>query len=93
MRQLPKIDERMVRKVGAESLTSMLARGAVDELVRLLLERYYDPLYRHSQRGKHFAARFDCDDPARAAGEIAAWIEGQQRVALERASRRLQAHA
>ena len=93
MRQLPKIDERMVRKVGAESLASMLARGAVDELVRLLLERYYDPLYRHSQRGKHFAARFDCDDPARAAGEIAAWIEGQQRVALERASRRLQAHA
>jgi tRNA 2-selenouridine synthase len=86
MRQLPKIDERMVRKVGAESLTSMLARGAVDELVRLLLERYYDPLYRRSQRGKRFAARFDAADPARAASEIGAWIERRREVALERAS-------
>jgi tRNA 2-selenouridine synthase len=86
MHQLPKIDERMVRKLGAESLASMLARGAVDELVRLLLERYYDPLYRHSQREKPYAARFDAADPARAASEIGAWIERHREAALERAS-------
>jgi tRNA 2-selenouridine synthase len=75
MRLLPAIEERMVRKAGAESLTAMLARGAVDDLVRLLLDRYYDPLYRHSQREKVYAARFDATDPIRAAAEISAWIE------------------
>lgn len=78
MRQLPAIEERMVRKAGAERLTAMLARNAVDELVRLLLERYYDPLYRHGQRDKVYAARFDAADPTRAAAEICAWIEASR---------------
>jgi tRNA 2-selenouridine synthase len=74
MRQLPAIEERMVRKAGAESLTSMLARDAVEELVTLLLERYYDPRYSHGQRGKVYSAAFDASDPVRAAAEICAWI-------------------
>ena len=75
MRVLPSIEARLVRKNGAESLTSMLARGAVQELVTLLLERYYDPRYRHSQREKAYAASFDSSDPTRAAAQICRWIE------------------
>lgn len=75
MRQLPLIDLRLVRKHGAPSLCDMLARGDVDALVRLLLERYYDPLYAHSERGKSYAFSVDAAEPARAAREIAHWIE------------------
>jgi tRNA 2-selenouridine synthase len=75
LRLLPTIEERMVRKTGAESLTSMLEQNAVDELVTLLLERYYDPRYRHSQREKNYTAQFDATDPTHAAAEICAWIE------------------
>ena len=74
-RQLPLVDARLVRKAGAESLVALFDAGRIDELVTLLLERYYDPLYRHSERGKHYAARIDASDPPRAALEIAAWID------------------
>jgi tRNA 2-selenouridine synthase len=74
MRRLPEIEERMVRKAGAESLVSMLARDAVPELVELLLERYYDPRYLHGQRDKTFASSFDAADPLRAAAEISNWV-------------------
>jgi tRNA 2-selenouridine synthase len=78
MSALPAIEARMVRKSGAESLASMLARGAVHELVTLLLERYYDPRYRHSQREKQYAASFDATDPVRAAAYIIGWIESSR---------------
>jgi len=45
------------------------------EVVELLLEHYYDPLYRHSEKGKSYAASFDSTDPAAAAERIARWIE------------------
>jgi tRNA 2-selenouridine synthase len=76
--QLPKVEERMELPAGAPSLAAMLEQGRVEELVCLLLARYYDPLYRHSQRGRRYAATFDASDPARAAAEIAAWIETAQ---------------
>ena len=69
-RQLPLIEARMDRATGSESLCSLLARDAIDELVRILLEEYYDPLYRHSERGRRYAARVDATDPARAARAI-----------------------
>jgi len=78
MSALPSIEARMVRKSGAESLSSMLARGAVNELVTLLLERYYDPRYRHSQRDKRYAASFDSTDPVRTAAQICRWIEASR---------------
>jgi tRNA 2-selenouridine synthase len=74
---LPAIEKRMQRAAGAPALAELLRAGRVDELVALLLEHYYDPLYRHSQQGKHYAARFDAADPGRAARAIAAWIEAQ----------------
>jgi uncharacterized protein involved in type VI secretion and phage assembly len=59
-------------------LVDMLARGREAELVELLLERYYDPLYRHSERARTYAARFDARDPAAAADAIVRWIENER---------------
>jgi hypothetical protein len=69
----------MALPAGSQPLVSMLDEGRVDELVRLLLERYYDPLYSRSEKGRRYAASFDASDPARAAAEIAAWIESAPR--------------
>ena len=74
-RLLPAIEERMRGPAGEPTLTELLRAGRVDELVARLLEHYYDPLYRHSQQGARYAASFDAADPARAARELAVWIE------------------
>jgi tRNA 2-selenouridine synthase len=73
--RLPQVEERMTLPAGSASLTSMLEAGEVDGLVRLLLERYYDPLYRRSEKGRTYAHSIDGSDPARAAAELAHWIE------------------
>jgi len=73
--RLPEVESRMHLRPGEPALVERLARGDVDELVRVLLERYYDPLYRHGERVHRYAARFDASDPARAAAGIAGWIE------------------
>ena len=64
-----------MRLHGSRADRHRLEAGRVDELVRLLLARYYDPLYRRSEKGRRYAASIDASDPARAAAEIAAWIE------------------
>jgi hypothetical protein len=79
-RILPLIEQRMQRPSGEPALAELLRSGRVDELVALLLEHYYDPLYRHSELGTRYAASFDATEPARAARELAAWIE--QRMGL-----------
>jgi tRNA 2-selenouridine synthase len=81
-RILPAIEGRMQRAAGEPALADLLRAGRVDELVALLLEQYYDPLYRHSQQGKRCAASFDAADPARAARAIAAWIEAHAQRAV-----------
>ena len=43
----------------------------------MLLERYYDPLYRHSEQGRSVAVTVDATDPRAAAGEVAAWVEAR----------------
>jgi hypothetical protein len=60
-------------------LVQRLADGREAELVELLLEHYYDPLYAHSEKGRDYAASFDARDPARAAEEVARWIEARAR--------------
>jgi len=75
-RQLPSIEERMEPVPGEATLSGLFRSGRVDELVERLLHRYYDPLYRHGEQGRRVDARFDAADPARAAREIVAWIEG-----------------
>jgi tRNA 2-selenouridine synthase len=73
--QLPCVEERMRREPGAPALADLLEEGRVEELVRILLDGHYDPLYRHSQRGRRYAATFDASDPAAAAWRIVEWIE------------------
>lgn len=75
--QLPRVEERMERVPGAPSLASLLEEDRVEELVRILLDEHYDPLYRHSQRGRRYAATFDASDPADAAARIVEWIESR----------------
>ena len=73
-RQLPFLEERLGKRFHGE-LVGLLERGRERELVALLLERYYDPLYRHSESRHDYRARFDATDPAAAAAAIVAWIE------------------
>jgi tRNA 2-selenouridine synthase len=73
-RQLPLVEARMARKHVGPGLVPLLDAGQIDELVRLLLEHYYDPLYRHSEKGKVYAVRIDATDPARAAAECVRWV-------------------
>lgn len=80
LRQLPLVQQRMDLPADAPSLVSLLESGRVDELVRLLLSRYYDPLYRRSGKGRGYAASIEASDPLRAAAEIAAWIENAPRA-------------
>lgn len=59
----------------AGELVNLLDSGRERELVALLLERWYDPRYRHSQQGRRALATFDSTDPDRCARDIAHWIE------------------
>jgi tRNA 2-selenouridine synthase len=71
--RLPHVEQRMTRAADAPSLVSMLDAGRTTELVELLLERYYDPLYAHGEKGREHALRVDATDPARAARTILEW--------------------
>jgi tRNA 2-selenouridine synthase len=72
--QLEAVAERMP---GRPDLVSMLDGGREAALVELLLEDYYDPLYRHSEKGKHYAHTIDAEDPAQAARSVLEWIDAQ----------------
>lgn len=78
--QLPFIEARLGARFAGE-LTARLASGREAELVELLLEQYYDPLYRHSERARRYALRLDSSDPEAAAAEIERWIERQPATA------------
>jgi tRNA 2-selenouridine synthase len=71
--RLPHVEQRMTRAADAPSLVSMLDAGRTTELVELLLERYYDPLYAHGEKHREHALRVDATDPARAARTILEW--------------------
>lgn len=75
--RLPSLEQRLGRVSWRGRLTGLLERGAERELVRLLLERHYDPLYAHSERGRVHAARFDASDPHECARALAAWIDAE----------------
>lgn len=74
-RRLPFIEERLGRTKWNGVLVAMLEGGREQELVALLLERYYDPLYRHSEAKRTLHVRIDAEDEQRAAQEVIAWIE------------------
>ncbi len=72
---LPFLERRLGACKWAGRLVALLDERRDAELAELLLERYYDPLYRQSESRHARAAAFDSSDPARAAAEVAAWIE------------------
>jgi tRNA 2-selenouridine synthase len=73
--RLPFIEERLGPVKWKAKLVALLDRGEERELVRTLLELYYDPLYRHSEKDRRWAARFDATDPTRAAEQVVAFVE------------------
>lgn len=74
---LPFLEARLGRSAWAGRLTALLDARADAELAELLLERYYDPLYRHSEGRHTCAVTIASDDPARAARAVAEWIEAR----------------
>jgi tRNA 2-selenouridine synthase len=70
--QLRVIEERMRPRF---ELVTLLEQDRTPELVEILLEHYYDPLYLHSEKGREYAASFDSTHEVETAEEIARWIE------------------
>ena len=60
---------------GALDLAGMLDRREIGPLVELLLERYYDPLYRRSEAGKEYATSVDAERAEDAAAAVVRWVE------------------
>lgn len=74
--QLDFLQARLARGGWRGSLIELLRAGRESELVELLLERYYDPLYRHSELGRRSSVRIDASDPSAAAARIAELLDG-----------------
>lgn len=73
--QLPFIEKRLGPKKWAGKLVEMLDANREAELTEILLELYYDPLYRHSEKNREYSETFDAGDVSRVASEIVDWIE------------------
>ncbi|MDF1797738.1 MAG: tRNA 2-selenouridine(34) synthase MnmH [Planctomycetota bacterium] len=74
--QLPFIEKRLGPVAWKGRLTGLLDAGEDRELVRTLLEHYYDPLYTHSERGHDYAQTIEMQDPQQAAAELAGFLDG-----------------
>ncbi len=72
--KLAVIESRMSGHFG---LVELFAQDRIFDLVSILLEHYYDPLYRHSEKGRSYAVTFESEDEAVTAREIREWIEAQ----------------
>lgn len=75
---LPFLEQRLGRRAWAGRLTGLLDQRRDAELAELLLEHYYDPLYRHSEARHDYAVTIQSDDPAAAARQVATWIEARE---------------
>ena len=75
LQQLPFIEKRLGASWGGE-LCRMLNGGREAELVEVLLERYYDPLYAHTERKFPCDVELDSTDAAACAAEVARLVTG-----------------
>ncbi|MFT7484280.1 MAG: tRNA 2-selenouridine synthase [Candidatus Paceibacteria bacterium] len=73
--QLPFIEERLGASKWSGTLTGLLDTGQEKKLVAILLDEYYDPLYKHSEIGREYAGTIDTTDGLPAAARIVDWIE------------------
>ncbi len=73
--QLEVIEQRLNGDFG---LVELLRQNRTAELVEILLEHYYDPLYRHSEKGRTYAVQFESEDAATTARQIRDWILAQR---------------
>ena len=73
--KLPFLEQRLGARAWDGRLVALLDEGRAGELAELLLEHYYDPLYRHSGARHAAEVSIDATDPARAAADVARWIE------------------
>ncbi len=74
-RQLPFIEQRLGSSKWAGELVARLDDGREAELVAILLERYYDPLYLHSESGRSYELRLVAEDTAQVSAAIVSWVE------------------
>lgn len=74
--RLPFLEQRLGPVKWRGVLVEMLERGREAELVEVLLERYYDPRYRRSERGRRYAVRVAGHHPDHAAQTVVEAIEG-----------------
>lgn len=72
-KQLPFLEQRIGPKQFDGVLVDLLRENRTDELVEVLLERYYDPLYRRSEPNYEVLAEFDADDPVVCAKRLLAF--------------------
>lgn len=70
--QLVAVAERME---GQPDLAGMLDRGEIGPLVEILLERYYDPLYKRSEGSKVYAMVVEAEDETIAARRLITAVE------------------
>jgi tRNA 2-selenouridine synthase len=80
-RQLPYIEKRLGKRKYDGVLVDLLTSGREEELVEILLEKYYDPLYMHSEKERKYVASFDSEDVPACASAIADWIEAHDQRA------------
>ncbi len=73
--RLPFLESRLGARKWAGALVALLDQRRDAELALILLELYYDPLYRSSERGRRHATTLDATDPRAAAARVVAWIE------------------
>jgi len=76
-RQLPFIEHRLGPRKWDGELVRLLDEGREEELVAVLLEHYYDPLYRDSEKGRKYAVTLDASDVERVAREAVGWIRAR----------------
>lgn len=70
---IPAIVRGLTSRLGKKQVDELLelyARGDLEAFIRIMLEKYYDPLYLHSLEQKEYIARIENLDRDRTIGEI-----------------------
>jgi Predicted ATPase len=75
---IPAIVKRLTSKLGQKNvdlLLSLYAKGSIREFIRIMLEKYYDPLYRYSIERRDYIAIIQNFNTDQAVKEIRETIE------------------